>query len=229
MATRTLNADVRTLTKGGAVVWIALVLAACGTPQKTLLVNTAPQGALIVDETSGHQTLSPATLYYDAAALDRHRDAYGCSQVAPLSVHWRSGVMSSTGGPVRLCGSGSSWQITVQRPSGPGLDTDIAAEAARLQELRLLALEQQIRNQQGQAALAEGFQSLGYGIGCTAGGGCGQNSPPPIFVQPPTSRAMTPPSPGREVPPWARKQDPLDNGLVCDVDSWGRQYCGPKQ
>ncbi len=215
--------------KGTALTLATLALAACAAPQRALLVDTEPQGALIVDEASGYQTLSPATLYYDAAALDRHRDANGCTWVAPLRVRWRSGVTSSTGGPIRLCGEWSAWQITVRRPPGAGIDTDLAAEATRLQELRLLALERQIQNQRGQAALAEGFQSLGYGIGCSAGGGCGQNSPPPIFVEPPTSRAVTPPAPGREVPPWARKQDPLDYGTVCDVDVWGRQHCGLKQ
>jgi hypothetical protein len=153
---------------GGAVV------AACA-PTYSLTVNTNPQGALLVEEGTSAQYLSPAVLTYELTAQQRRSD--GCFYVRPLLAHWTSGAAAGPSEFISLCGSHTSWTLTIERPADAlGLEQDLAAAAARERELELARINEEITRLETQARAASSMQQAGYAMGCAIAGGC-PNSP----------------------------------------------------
>ena len=118
------------------------LLVACA-PTYSLTVHTEPQGALLVEQGTGAQYLSPAVVTYEVT--EQHRASDGCFHVQPFVAHWESGVTAGSSDLVPLCGNHTSWTSMIERPAGAlGLEQDLAAPAARERELEFAQLEQEI-------------------------------------------------------------------------------------
>ena len=157
------------------IVCLGALVAACA-PTYSLTVQTNPQGALLVEEGTGAQFVSPAVLTYQLAAQQRRSD--GCFYVRRLVAHWTSGATTGPPQPISLCGNYSSWTLTIERPADPpGLEQDIAAAIARQRELESARINQEIARLEMQALAAPSWQAAGYGIGCAIGGGCPKSQP----------------------------------------------------
>ena len=206
------------------------LLAACGTSQKTLVISTVPEGATLVEVRTGRPYLSPVSLTYkpDPAYTDKN----GCLHVSAYTAVWSSGVrLEATAQTIALCGEHSFWNMTLRRPEGKaGLEEDLAAERARHQMLRQEKLAREIKRREIDAAMVNAMGNLGESLGCLAGGGCSRNRRPTYYDPVEPRRSVSPPPlPNRETPPWARKRDPLELEMICDVDGYGRSQCGLKE
>lgn len=136
-----------------------LPLAAC-TDERTLIVETAPSGAIVYDRASGATSYTPALLSYTLP--ENIRAADGCFLLAPLEVRWESGAAVTDSAP-RFCGS-DQWVLRYQRPDVPGIDVDLrvaASQAARAVETTGPAVS---------PALAEGANSFGQALGAAIAG-----------------------------------------------------------
>jgi hypothetical protein len=150
------------------------LLAACA-PTYSLTVQTNPPGALLVEEGTGAQFLSPAVLTYELTPQQRKSD--GCFYVRRLVAHWTSGAVAGPSQPISLCGNYTSWTLTIDRPAGtPGLEQDLAAGETRERELKLARTNEEITRLEAQARAASSMKDAGYAMGCAIAGGC-PNSP----------------------------------------------------
>lgn len=211
-----------------AVIGVTLALSACGSTGKSLTISTIPQGATVIEQGTGKRFVAPATIHYDMDK--RFIDHEGCLRINSYAAHWASGAILYPETQLwRLCPGGPSHVMSLQRPSAPRIEVDLAVESTRISEIERQRRESEIRRLQGQQALGEGMQSLGKALGCSLAGGCRQNSSPPkvvILPAPSPYSIQAQPIPQKEPPPWARKRSPTDIGTVCDVDIYGRSYCG---
>ena len=151
--------------KSAIIAIIILIITGCAAPQKTLTVYTNPLGATLYT-VGGTSYVSPATVYYNIDLA--YIDSDGCLHVQPFTAVWSSGARVDPNGGLRLCGAQSQFAITIDRPDVPGLDQDLAM--ARLLIERDIQLE--IQRLRGQAALAEGIETLTEGLVCKNSGGC---------------------------------------------------------
>ena len=142
----------------------ALMLMGCAS-QKSLTIYTNPPGATLYEQ-GGSKYTSPITLYYDTDPA--YTDAAGCRLARPFTAVWSSGAkVDADSRPLRLCHEHSA--ITIDRPDVAGLEHDL--KMADLMARRALLSE--IQRLEGQAAMAEGMETLGEAIGCQIAGGCG--------------------------------------------------------
>ena len=168
------------------------LLVACA-PTYSLTVHTEPQGALLVEQGTGAQYLSPAVVTYEVT--EPHRASDGCFHVLPFVAHWASGATAGSSDLIPLCGNYTSWTLMIERPAGaPGLEQDLAAAAARERELELAQIEQEIMRLESQALAAHSWQQGGYAIGCAIAGGCSRSEPDSAWT---SSAGYGPTSPGR--------------------------------
>lgn len=149
------------------------LLVACA-PTYSVSVHTKPQGALLVEQGTGAQFVSPAVLTYELTEQDRGSD--GCFHVRPIVAHWASGVTAGSSDLIPLCGNYTLWTLTIERPAGaPDLEQDLAAAAARERGLKLARIEQEIRRLESQAYAASSWEEAGYAMGCALAGGCSRS------------------------------------------------------
>lgn len=171
-----------------AVVWLVLsasALVACG-PTRTMTLNTDPQGAVVLEPSSGLVLRTPALLDYS----EGRPGSDGCVPVHPLVITWASGVSQDY--TPRICGSGATFTDTVIRPPGPGRETDEAAAWQHLTGGPQVAQAPAPMSPQTQEAAGE----AAYQITCAVLGGCAS----PSSTGPrPSSTNATPPERDRRV------------------------------
>lgn len=155
----------------------ALLVSACAS--HTLNVDTAPTGAKVWFAGGTNSYTTPAVFYPDPNS--RHPTTK-CIWLPKIYAQWQSGATAASQDTLQLCGEGNAWTLILKHPSGhPGLQTDLMVE-------QRILLERQFRAGRGAAAMAAGFESLGRGLGCLAGGGrCSSSryySPPARTAKP---------------------------------------------
>ena len=161
----------------------ALLISSCGS-QYTLNIDTVPTGATIRGGGMAGAKATPTQVFYNPDPNYRHPTT-GCYLVRGFHATWHSGATVTSLDPLPLCGKFDTWTLTLKRPSEhPGLQTDL------LVEQRIL-LERQLRAERGAAAMAAGFESLGRGLGCLAGGGRCSSSYTPYSYSPPVRATKT--------------------------------------
>jgi hypothetical protein len=139
----------------------ALLVSGCGSPY-VLNIDTVPTGATIWQAGATSSYTTPVELAPDPNF--RHPTTK-CILVTKVHAKWQSGATVTSQDPIQLCGEFDTWTLTLERPSGyPGLQTDLMVE-------QRILLERQLKAERGAAAMAAGFESLGRGLGCLAGGG----------------------------------------------------------
>lgn len=150
-------------------------------------MKSVPSGALVIDQVSGYQIITPAYLAYQNITEDK-KDRDGCYLVAPIKIYWKSGAYVEYGSGLRLCGQSPNYEIVVHRPDAPGIEQDIAV--ANLQQQQLSAQQAALAAQQAyqsQAAQENLAATSGYLLGCALAGGCRSSQPaysPPRLSSP---------------------------------------------
>ncbi len=163
----------------------ALLISACAN-QYVLNVDTVPTGATVQVAGELRAAFAPAQVFYEPDPKFRDPTTK-CWMARGIRATWQSGATVASLDPLALCGKFNTWTLTLSRPSGyPGLETDLMVE-------RRILYERQLRAERGAAAMAAGFQSLGYGLGCLAGGGC-SSSGTSYSYSPPARATKTAPS-----------------------------------
>lgn len=99
----------------------ASVLSACSGPQKTLLVDSYPPGATVVEDSSGNRYITPATIPYQVNS--EYVDAEGCLRVQSLTVVWPSGANRSLNGGLRFDSAATYLSNIDLSAGGTALDT----------------------------------------------------------------------------------------------------------
>lgn len=104
----------------------SLMLSGCSTRAK-LTITTEPEGGYVAKLGGGIIGIAPATVYYDASALQVNKDSSGCFRVSGFEAQWQSGAVTRDNN-VRLCGSPTgTYQIQLIRDRNyPGLSQDMA-------------------------------------------------------------------------------------------------------
>lgn len=142
--------------RAGWAFGLTLWAASCADGQ-TLTINTAPQGATVTHFTGGARGQTPAVFNYALTEAQRDK-ATGCYKVSGFSVLWPSGAQTRTETTIPLCGAGSNWAMTLNRPAlAPNLELDLATERAVLAAVRVAEEEQRARQGEAVATILGSF------------------------------------------------------------------------
>ena len=153
------------------VMCLGVTLVAACVPTYGLTVNTNPQGALLVEEGTGAQFISPAVLTYGTsrAATEVGRVLLCPAGCGPLDERGDRRAIRTHFALRQLCLVDADHRAAGGRT---GLEQDLAAAAAHERELELARINEEITRLEAQARAASSMQEAGYAMGCAIGGGC---------------------------------------------------------